>query len=118
MSEISIILVNGFCNCSEEVIKIRKYDSEKYYLSYKGQNKDQFSYIYSTDVLHYIEDLLILIQADNEPFSSIHFNFPCFPSFIIKVKDLACYTIKRTIIDRIESTIKSWPLEKTVLLPQ
>jgi hypothetical protein len=118
MSEIAILLINDFCDCGDEVIKIRKCASDKYYLSYKGKNIDQFTYISQNEVMRYIEDLLILTQADDDPFLSIQFNLPCFPSVIIKVKDLTCYTVKRTIIDRIESIIKAWPIQKVDLLPQ
>lgn len=69
-----------------------------------------FVYASENEVLAYVDDLFRLLQDDVvDPFKSIQFVFPCFPSVLYNMSDLNNNTIRHAVRDRLLSVIRNWP---------
>ena len=68
-----------------------------------------FFYANGQEVIRYVEDLFYLLVDDIDPFTSIQFLFPCFPSVMYKIPDFDMSHIRRTIRDRLVATLHNWP---------
>jgi len=70
---------------------------------------NHFFYANDQEVVRYVEDLFYLLVDDIDPFTSIQFLFPCFPSVLYKIPDFDMSHIRRTIRDRLVATLYNWP---------
>ena len=69
-----------------------------------------FVYASESEVIAYVDDLFnLLIDDVIDPFKSIQFTFPCFPSVLYKVPDFSNDANRYAIKDRLISTLRNWP---------
>jgi hypothetical protein len=69
-----------------------------------------FVYASESEVIAYVDDLYNLLVDDViDPFKSIQFTFPCFPSVLYKVPDFSNQANRAAIRDRLISTLRNWP---------
>jgi len=69
-----------------------------------------FVYASESEVIAYVDDLFnLLIDDVIDPFKSIQFTFPCFPSVLYKVPDFSNEANRYAIKDRLISTLRNWP---------
>ena len=69
-----------------------------------------FVYASESEVIAYVDDLFNLLVDDLiDPFKSIQFTFPCFPSVLYKVPEFSNDANRSAIKDRLISTLRNWP---------
>ena len=69
-----------------------------------------FVYASESEVIAYVNDLFDLLANDVlDPFKSIQFTFPCFPSVMYKVPEFSNDANRIAIRDRLISTLRNWP---------
>lgn len=111
MSSIEIrLLRRGQLAVLDDVIKITP-SIDLFKILYKDGQTGYASFFYATelDCVRYVEDLFYLLVDDTDPFASIQFSFPCFPSVMYKIPDFDTDVIRRTIRERLVSTLHNWP---------
>ena len=75
----------------------------------KKVNFTHFFYAPAYEVVRYVEDLFYLLPNDSDPFDKIQFNFPAFPEFILPVAGFNTDVVRKTVRDRLWSTLENWP---------
>lgn len=110
MTDISIFLIHSVAGRRDDVIKIRPL-MDVFRVTYRSQhqNVNHFVYCNYTQTCLYIDDLIDMMSLDVEPYESIQFNFPCFPSVLYKIDDVYDLILRRSITDRLRSTLLNWP---------
>ena len=95
---------------NDDVISITPVvDSYKITYNDGHSNSIHFFYANQQEVVRYVEDLFYLLVDDIDPFTSIQFLFPCFPSVLYRIPDFDKSHIRRTIRDRLVATLQNWP---------
>jgi len=109
MGDFSIFLIYGGTR-ADDVIRIRPM-LDKFRVNYlsRSTNVNHFMYCTNEQAFRYVDDLLYLLPPDAEPFSSVQFNFPCFPVVMYRLADLQNWAVRYTIRDRVAALLDNWP---------
>ena len=101
---------NGKGPDSDDVIRITPFMDE-FKIEFVGRvdKVKHFHYATQEQTVQYVGDLLYLLPNDSDPYEFMQFDFPCFPSVMFKVGDLDDKTVRRTVRDRLTSTLENWP---------
>jgi hypothetical protein len=110
MTDIGIFLIHSVAGRSDDVIKIKPI-LDVFRISYRSthQNVHHFVYCDFAQTCRYVDDLIDLLSIDTDPYESIQFNFPCFPSVMFRIDDVYDLALRRSISDRLKSTLMNWP---------
>jgi len=95
---------------SDDVIRITPFMDE-FKIEFVGRvdKLKHFHYATQEQTVQYVGDLMYLLPNDSDPYEFMQFDFPCFPSVMFKVSDLDDKTVRRTVRDRLTSTLENWP---------
>ena len=110
MVDFSIFLIHGVQGRADDVIRVRPL-MDRFRITYTSRhsNVNHFMYYTKEETYRYIDDLMRLLPFDAEPFTSIQFNFPCFPVLLYRVDALHNQHVRYTIIDRMVALLDNWP---------
>lgn len=109
MTYFSIFLIYGG-ERPDDIIKIKPI-MDTYRVNYisRHHNINHFMYCTNNQAFRYVDDLLHLLPTDNEPFSSIQLNFPCFPALMYRLADLQTGDVRYILRDRVAALLDNWP---------
>jgi hypothetical protein len=100
---------------SDDIIKIRPSEDNERLLNVLYLDKDSkknYTFDDSWDnVVLYLQRILTVLPYDSDPFKSVQFTLPAYPSVMIKVEDLE-YEEKylATVFDMMKSVVNGWPV--------
>jgi len=108
MAELSIFLI--YNERADDTINISPI-MDRFRITFKSRHHNIHHLMYCTEeeTFRYVDDLVHLLPSDAEPYSSIQFNFPCFPSVIYSLATLNNIVVRNTVRNRLYSLLKNWP---------
>jgi len=110
VSPITITLHRDGSSNNDDVIRISPFMDE-FKIEFVGRvdKIKHFHYAIQEQAIQYVDDLLHLLPSDSDPYVYMQFDFPCFPSVMFKMNDLDDKVVRRTVRDRLTSTLENWP---------
>ena len=69
---------------------------------------NKFSSIES-EILDYVDNLFVLLGADDDPYNAVQVDSPSFPSVIITMRKLERDDIRDSVMDILRSTLRNYP---------
>lgn len=113
---ICIYLIRKGKNASrDDVIKINQNLDNPKLLNVKYLDKDSDKNYSFTDtwdnVAQYLENIFLALPLDEDPFESVQFTLPAYPSLMISVKNLNLDdAFMDTMWDMLKSVVDGWPV--------
>jgi hypothetical protein len=100
---------------SDDVIKIRPSEENDNLLNVYYLDKDsKKNYTFDDNwdnVVVYLQRILQVLPYDSDPFYSVQFTLPAYPSLMIRVEDLNSEEeFIDTIFDMMKSVVNGWPV--------
>lgn len=113
MTDLSIFLIHSVAGRPDDVIKIRPI-MDRYHISFCSPHSNIYHFMYCTEdeTFRYVDDLMQMLPVDREPYSSLQFNFPCFPSFLFRMAD--AQDLRYVIRERLSSVLGNWPEARAI----
>lgn len=117
MTDISIFLIHSVANRPDDVIKIRPI-MDRYRISFYSPHSNILHFMYCTEdeTFRYVDDLMQMLPVDHEPYSTLQFNFPCFPSVLFRMAD--AQDLRYVIRERLSSVLGNWPEARALAQPE
>jgi hypothetical protein len=100
---------------SDDVIKIRPSEENEHLLNVLYLDKDsKKNYTFDDsweNIVVYLQRILKVLPYDSDPFRSVQFTLPAYPSVMIKVDDLEYEKeFIATLFDMMKSIVYDWPV--------
>ncbi len=100
---------------ADDVIKIRPSEVKQGLLNvyYKDKHSDK-NYSFDDNwenIAAYLRRILAVLPSDSDPFSSVQFTLPAYPSLMMKVKNLPYEEeFVKTVFRMMKSVVNGWPV--------
>jgi hypothetical protein len=116
MTDLSIFLIHSIANRPDDVIKIRPI-MDQFRISFYSPHSNILHFMYCTEdeTFRYVDDLMQMLPVDREPYSSLQFNFPCFPSVLFRMAE--AHDLRYVIRERLSSLLGNWPEARALVQP-
>jgi len=109
IAKISIYLAKNR-GCDDEITIVQMWHEYKIIYLDGDIKRKHFIYASENEVIAYVDDLFNLLKDDLiDPFKSIQFTFPCFPSVLYTIRDLNKNDLRQGVRDRLISVLRNWP---------
>jgi hypothetical protein len=101
----------------DDLIKIRPSTENERLLNVYYKDKDSnknYSFDDTWDnVVVYLKRILMVLPFDSDPFNSVQFTLPAYPSVMIRVDDiLDSELFIQTVFDMMKSVVNGWPVSQ------
>ena len=102
---------------SDDIIKIRPSERNERLLNVYYEDKDsKKNYTFDDtwdNVVAYLKRILTVLPFDSDPFYSVQFTLPAYPSVMIRVDDLDYeQTFVDTVFSMMKSVVDGWPVSQ------